>query len=230
MKFIRIFLLVLIIIGLGLLATQKFWVPKLVEFLLAHEEDTSVQMPEQTIATDEIQFRTPPEFGLAVTKEQILVKSYIPPCSESFDYCFYYKGSQFVGTNFESAGIRVKKRAELNTQKICLNTPPAGFDSSTFPAGTTSRNSYSASIFSPVSDAGAGHYSNGELYRIYLNNSCYEIETRIGETQFGNYPAGTIKQFTEQNRDAIYSRFNAFFDGLKIRATGEKIVLPASEN
>lgn len=35
MKFIRIFLLVLIIIGIVLLCTQKFWVPKLVEKILS---------------------------------------------------------------------------------------------------------------------------------------------------------------------------------------------------
>ena len=37
MKFIRIFLAVLIFIGIGLLVTQKFWVPKLVAEILQHE-------------------------------------------------------------------------------------------------------------------------------------------------------------------------------------------------
>ena len=37
MKFIRIFLLVLIIIGIVLLCTQKFWVPKLVDKILSPE-------------------------------------------------------------------------------------------------------------------------------------------------------------------------------------------------
>ncbi len=40
MKFIRIFLLVLIIIGLILLATQKIWVPKLVDAIIASENTT----------------------------------------------------------------------------------------------------------------------------------------------------------------------------------------------
>jgi hypothetical protein len=35
-KFIRIFLLVLIIIGIGLLLTQSLWVPEVVAFILAH--------------------------------------------------------------------------------------------------------------------------------------------------------------------------------------------------
>ncbi len=37
MKTLRIFLFVLIIIGLGLLATQKMWVPKLVDYILKSE-------------------------------------------------------------------------------------------------------------------------------------------------------------------------------------------------
>jgi len=38
MKTIRIFLLVLIVIGIALLATYKAWVPKLVGVILSHED------------------------------------------------------------------------------------------------------------------------------------------------------------------------------------------------
>ncbi|MBI3888701.1 DUF3298 domain-containing protein [Candidatus Nomurabacteria bacterium] len=37
MKTLRIFLLILIIIGIGLLLTQKSWVPKLVDFIISHD-------------------------------------------------------------------------------------------------------------------------------------------------------------------------------------------------
>ena len=40
MKTIQIVLLILIIIGLGLLASQKYWVPELVSFILEHESTT----------------------------------------------------------------------------------------------------------------------------------------------------------------------------------------------
>jgi hypothetical protein len=39
MKAIRIILLILIIIGLGFLATQKIWVPKLVDHIISAEQD-----------------------------------------------------------------------------------------------------------------------------------------------------------------------------------------------
>ena len=56
MKFIRIFLLVLIIIGIGLLFTQKTWVPKVVNYILEHESkkpnsDSSSTKIEIDIAT-----------------------------------------------------------------------------------------------------------------------------------------------------------------------------------
>ena len=41
-KFIRIFLLILIIIGIGLLATQKSWVPKFVERILNYEDKNTL--------------------------------------------------------------------------------------------------------------------------------------------------------------------------------------------
>ena len=44
-KFVRIFLLVLIIIGIGLLVTQKLWVPKLVDKILLSEQ-VPVFIPE----------------------------------------------------------------------------------------------------------------------------------------------------------------------------------------
>jgi len=50
LKAIQIFLLILIIIGIGLLATQKMWVPKVVEYILGKEafieSPTPVLVPE----------------------------------------------------------------------------------------------------------------------------------------------------------------------------------------
>ncbi|MFM7088342.1 MAG: hypothetical protein ACKOW9_02310 [Candidatus Paceibacterota bacterium] len=45
LKFIQIFLLFLIIIGLGLLATQKMWVPRVVDMILV-SEGVSPNSPE----------------------------------------------------------------------------------------------------------------------------------------------------------------------------------------
>ncbi len=144
------------------------------------------------------------EFGLAVTREQILVHSYIPPCSEEFDYCFYYIGTEYQGTNFESAGLRVKNRTNLVTQTQCLQTLPDGYTNIT-PQVSIAPN-FSTSIFSPLSDAGAGHYASGALYRLSYKGSCYEFETRIGATQYANYPQGTIKEFMPADQETMRAK------------------------
>jgi hypothetical protein len=52
MKTLNIVLLILIIIGISLLATQKFWVPTLVMVILEHEtEQQQLQQPEVAIDT-----------------------------------------------------------------------------------------------------------------------------------------------------------------------------------
>jgi hypothetical protein len=154
------------------------------------------------------------EFGLAVTNEQILVKSYIPPCDENFDYCLYYIGSAYEGTNFESAGIRVQKREDLDNQDSCLTTQPSGY-SNLVPAMNL-KDDYSISVFSPLGDAGAGHYATGSLYRLFYNDNCYEFETRTGQTQFANYPEGSIKEFTSADQSALESELQEVLDAISL--------------
>lgn len=55
MKFIRIFLLILIIIGLALLLTQEKWVPRLVEFILNNENTSETNSISQTSTSENSQ-------------------------------------------------------------------------------------------------------------------------------------------------------------------------------
>ena len=57
MKAIRIFLLTLIIIGIGLLITQKFWVPKLVDHILKSENNSPVEQ-NMTVSNQVIKWQT----------------------------------------------------------------------------------------------------------------------------------------------------------------------------
>lgn len=51
-KFIRIFLLVLIIIGIGLLLTQKMWVPRLVDAIIGPENIQTIPTPPLIVGND----------------------------------------------------------------------------------------------------------------------------------------------------------------------------------
>jgi len=157
---------------------------------------------DQTVSDGTVKISIPSaEFGLAVTKEQILVLSYIPPCDENFDYCLYYIGSAYEGTNFESAGIRIQKREDLIDETACLETQPNGYNN--LVPETYFEDDYSIGVFSPLNDAAAGHYSEGSLYRLFYDNACYEFQTRIGQSQFANYPEGSIKEFTLEDKSAL---------------------------
>lgn len=178
-----------------------------------------------TLAGGQIAVSYPADFGLAVTSTQVQVHSYIPPCDQDFDYCLYYNGSAYQGTNFESAGIRISQRADLKTETACAKTVPAGYTRMT-PA-LYNGSGYTTSAFGPLGDAAAGHYANGTLYRLFFgNNTCYEFETRIGETQFANYPAGTISQFTDAERSDLISRLRSIIDSTSLNAAS--VIFPSA--
>jgi hypothetical protein len=178
---------------------------------------------DATVSDGTITFSRPDDFGLAVTQAQISVHSYIPPCDPDFDYCLYYDGTAYQGTNFDSAGIRIDKRTDLATQSACLTTAPDGYANFT-PTSTTSGD-YSVSEFTPIGNAGAGHYAVGTLYRLEYNGACYEFETRIGQTQFANYPSGTIQQFTAADQAALQSEIQNILNGITL-PSGETIAFP----
>jgi hypothetical protein len=189
--------------------------------------NTNASSSSSTTATSQttdgtIAFSVPADFGLALNPDQILVKSYIPACYGDFNYCLYYKGSAYKGTNFESAGLSIAKRADLSTERTCLDTVPNGYASST-PDKTNSQNAYSSSVFKNISDAAAGHYSNGTIYRLYVksNAACYEFMSQIGETQYANYPAGTIKQFTDYDRKTVMDKLTQALAGIRL-VSGQK--------
>jgi hypothetical protein len=168
-----------------------------------------------------IEFDVPSDFGMATNPQQILVSAYIPPCNSDFSYCLYYNGTEYQNTNFETAGLRIAKRTDITTERTCLDTPPEGFSASTTPSQTGSADAYATSVFGNVGDAGAGHVAEGKLYRLFVraNSSCYEFETRIGNTQFSNYPAGSIEEFTASDRADVGNKLNAILHSVTLGTT-----------
>jgi len=154
-----------------------------------------------------------PEFGLAVTREQ-LPASYIPACDEGFAYCVYYAGHAYDGTNFESAGVGISRRDDLGDRASCSTTPPDGYDALEPKVASTS--GYVAATFAPVGDAGAGHYAQGAVYRLAVADRCYEIETRIGESQFANYEPGAIREFAVADRAALESEMRRIVEAITL--------------
>lgn len=185
---------------------------------------TSTANGSESVSDGTITFTVPSDFDLAVNQQQILTKSYIPPCDADFNYCLYYVGTAYQGTNFESAGIRIYKRTDLTTQSACMTTAPTGY--SNFTPTSTTVGDYSVSEFTPLGDAAAGHFSSGTLYRLFYGGACYEFETRIGQSDYGNYPVGTIQQFTAADEAALQSEINNILGGITL-PSGETINFPS---
>ena len=160
---------------------------------------------DQNITNGAITLQYPSaDFTAVETSSQITAVSYIPPCDPSFNYCLYYiNTSTYAHTNFESAGLRIQDRTDLTTQAQCLNTSPTGFTGATSTVASSS--DYATSIFPNVGGAAAGHFASGALYRLYYptTGACYEFETRIGQSDYENYPSGTIGQFTTSDESAV---------------------------
>lgn len=93
----------------------------------AESSDSGLAPNRHVVAGGELMFVRPADFGLALHRDQLLVRSVIPPCDEGFDYCLYHIGEEFAGTNFKSAGIRIERREDLETAAACLFTPPRGY-------------------------------------------------------------------------------------------------------
>jgi hypothetical protein len=227
--FIAMVVLIVVILAL---AGIIWWVIALLQTtypVVEPQHQQSTQPASRSISDGIITLHYDETYGLAVTPEQILNKSYIPACDPDFNYCLYYNGTQYQGTNFESAGLRVKKRQDLATESVCLNTPPEGFDSSIVPDKNTSTNAYSMSEFSNVGQGAAGHISQGSLYRLFVRNSssCYEFETRVGMSQFANYPAGSIKEFTPQDQQNTLSQLLDILRKTTVAGSSGPITLPS---
>ncbi len=184
----------------------------------------TVAQSNQTVSDGTITVAYQPgQFGLATTPQQVLVTAYIPPCDPSFTYCLYYNGSAYKGTNFESAGLRIQKRTDITTKAMCVTLMPSGYTG--LVPNTLNGPDYETSAFGPLGDAGAGHYSSGAEYRLWYNNSCYEFQTRIGETQYANYPAGTVKQFMDSDRANVQASLTAILNTVTL-SNNEHVSFP----
>lgn len=100
MKFVQVFLAVLIVIGVGLLATQKFWVPKLVDHILIYEETRLAASIGDTCHETQSYYGIEKHLGDSVTTK-ILVKYKASP-DQHFKCIYSVAKGDFEITNGEA--------------------------------------------------------------------------------------------------------------------------------
>lgn len=173
---------------------------------LAVASDNELVHDRHVAAGGQLMFVRPADFGLAVQRDQLPVKTVIPPCDDTFDYCLYYYGDDFDGINFQSAGVRIERRAELDTARACLFTPPRGYVD--FEPMVRTNESFAVSVFAPLQQAGMGHVSDGMLFRLAFEDTCYEVEPRLGMSQPAHDVEGTVREFAEEERAVLTARLD----------------------
>lgn len=198
----------------------QYDVEGVIEVMEMTEQEDQVSLNEETHSIAGITFSRPEDFGLAVSQDQLLVESVIPPCDEGFEYCLYYIDTAYEQTNFESAGVRIVRRSDLTTEDACLSTAPAGYTSLT--PDITNADTYATSMFSPLQNAGAGHSSTGKMYRLFNDSTCFEFETRIGTTQLGTYEPGAVEEFTDENRQEVVRELDAIIEAIRFTETPDE--------
>lgn len=174
----------------------------------------SADVDRHVMAGGVLEFERPPDFGLAANRHQLPAVSYIPPCESGFDYCLYYIDDAYEGTNFESAGLRISRREDLDHLTACLLTPPDGYVE--MEPRLHHGDGFVVSLFDPVQDAAMGHYATGSLYRLAIGAECYEFETRIGQSRYEFYEPGAIGEFTEEDFRAMEARLLDLLDSVRL--------------
>lgn len=188
-------------------------------------QSESAASPTETTSDGTITFARPEDFGLAISDEQIPTSSNISPCASGFSYCLYYLGNTYEHTNLDSAGLAIRTISTLNTEAACLNTSPEGYTGQQ-PVAQTTDDDHTMSLFAPVENAGAGHYTTGEIYRLFTSDRCYEFTILIGESQFENYPEGEIVEFTSHDRNTLLANMRTILGDMTLDATDMPLQLP----
>jgi hypothetical protein len=188
-------------------------------------QDQGMTQAQTTTTPGGLTFSYADPYGLAVTQDQVLSKAVIPPCDPGFDYCIYRTGSTYDATNFESAGIAITQRKDLPSQQSCLTTQPAGY--SGLQPHTVSNDGYVLSAFSPISGAAAGSSETGTEYRLWYGSTCYALRTRVAQSSFQNYPAGTKTEFTAADSAQVMSELQTILNGMTL-PDGTQVQFPAA--
>lgn len=218
-------LLVLVVVLVGLLAVAAYaFVPRSSPAEGGEPVDVvggpgTVSGVTHTLAGGSVSFQVPEGFGFSVAGEPLLVQHVVPPCDVGYDACVYLSDDAYVGTNFESAGVRISLRDDLGSQDACLHAQPDGYTG--LVPTTDVHAGFATSIFSSIGQGAAGHTSVGELRRLYAQDRCYEFETRVAQTEFGNYDPGAIKRFTDGDQAIVEQQ---------LRGVLRSVALPGGEH
>jgi len=139
-----------------------------------------------------------PDSATATTDAaEMTASGYIPVCDPDHAVaCFIYGLPKYAGTNFGNAAFAVHIRKDLKTKTAC-DSPQDDQDDGAATIGGTSFRKFA------FSDAAMSHRLDGENYRVFRDDTCFELSTRVATTVYEVYAPGMVSRFTDLDRSAV---------------------------
>lgn len=123
--------------------------------------------------------------------------------------CFAYPKDDFKDKpEFSAAAFFVAEVHSATTPESCMKGSPNWLAEKT---QSTKIRSVSAKLFS-ISDAGTSGRQTGEIYRVFRGGTCYEFGIQQASASAAAFDRGTIKRFTKQDADKVYSALKQAVD------------------
>jgi hypothetical protein len=123
--------------------------------------------------------------------------------------CFAYPKDELKDKpEFDSAAFFVAQVPAATTPKACLQGAPDWLNRN---AESTTVGSVSARHFH-TNDAGLGGNQEGDIYRVFHDQTCYELAIEEATTDPGGFDPGTFKEFTKRDRAEVRARLKQALD------------------
>jgi len=122
--------------------------------------------------------------------------------------------NSYPGTNFYDAFLTISVSQAGVTEASCRQAQSEG---DTQIISLSNRDTINNVTFYQGSSGGAaaGTLSKNRIYHAFVVDKCYEATLNLFEGNIGNYPAGSVRQFDEND---VYSKLETIFRTLKITA------------
>ncbi|HWA64630.1 MAG TPA: hypothetical protein VG866_02180 [Candidatus Paceibacterota bacterium] len=148
-----------------------------------------------------------------------------------YDSRFLLNNYQNLGTYFSSNGVQVaniaippelypKTNFGLATANIAVRANSDGTQCLTYVTGADQTavmnrtETHGGNVFSTatLTEGAAGTAYQTRIYRLWHNQTCYEISLNFGVANIGNYPAGSV---SEVNQADVWNRLTQIVDTFK---------------
>lgn len=137
--------------------------------------------------------------------------AYFPVCDDSGSQgsttivCVAYPKEKFADApTFEGAAFSVSAVEGASTESDCLGGSPDWVIAPKGTGKTATLNDVKFKVFE-VGEGGMSQSVDGEVYRTFHGNKCYQLSIRIAEADSGAFD-GDINEFTKEDMDEVRSR------------------------